>query len=92
MANKVGKPGEAALQFFKTANPKTNSSGRFNDRAEVMSTFTSNVEDLQSRILSASAKGALHCSIAIYLGLNEMRNAQNAKRALLIIYPTAEIT
>ena len=49
------------------------------------STFTSNVEDLQSRILSASAKGRTALLDAIYLGLNEMRNAQNAKRALLII-------
>jgi len=46
------------LQFFKTANPQDEFFlVSFNDRAEVMSTFTSNVEDLQSRILSASAKG-----------------------------------
>jgi len=86
MANKVGKAREAALQFFKTANPQDEFFlVSFNDRAEVMSTFTSNVEDLQSRILSASAKGRTALLDAIYLGLNEMRNAQNAKRALLII-------
>ncbi len=85
MANKVGKAREAALQFFKTANPQDEFFlVSFNDRAEVMSTFTSNVEDLQSRILSASAKGRTALLDAIYLGLNEMRNAQNAKRALLI--------
>jgi Ca-activated chloride channel homolog len=86
MANKVGKAKEAALQFFKTANPQDEFFlVSFNDRAEVMSTFTSNVEDLQSRILSASAKGRTALLDAIYLGLNEMRNARNAKRALLII-------
>src|SRR5229473_915331 len=58
MANKVGKAKEAALQFFKTANPQDEFFlVSFNDRAEVVSTFTSSVEDLQSRILSASAKG-----------------------------------
>ncbi len=52
MANKVGKAREAALQFFKTANPQDEFFlVSFNDRAEVMSTFTSNVED---RVLSAS--------------------------------------
>ena len=86
MANKVGKAKEAALQFFKTANPQDEFFlVSFNDRAEVMSTFTSNVEDLQSRILSVSAKGRTALLDAIYLGLNEMRNARNAKRALLII-------
>jgi len=86
MANKVGKAKEAALQFFKTANPQDEFFlVSFNDRAEVVSSFTSSVEDLQSRILSASAKGRTALLDAIYLGLSEMRTARNAKRALLII-------
>jgi Ca-activated chloride channel homolog len=86
MANKVGKAKEAALQFFKTANPQDEFFlVSFNDRAEVVSTFTSSVEDLQSRILSASAKGRTALLDGIYLGLSEMRSARNAKRALLII-------
>jgi len=86
MANKVGKAKEAAWQFFKTANPQDEFFlVSFNDRAEVVSTFTSSVEDLQSRILSASAKGRTALLDGIYLGLNEMRTARNAKRALLII-------
>jgi len=86
MANKVGKAKEAALQFFKTANPQDEFFlVSFNERAEIMSTFTSSVEDLQSRILSASAKGRTALLDGIYLGLSEMRPARNAKRALLII-------
>ena len=86
MANKVGKAKEAALQFFKTANPQDEFFlVSFNDRAEVTSSFTSSVEDLQSRTLSASAKGRTALLDAIYLGLSEMRTARNAKRALLII-------
>jgi Ca-activated chloride channel family protein len=86
MANKVGKAKEAALQFFKTANPQDEFFlVNFNDRAEVVSTFTSSVEDLQSRIVSASAKGRTALLDGIYLGLSEMRTARNAKRALLII-------
>jgi Ca-activated chloride channel family protein len=86
MANKVGKSKEAALQFFKTANPQDEFFlVGFNDRAELMSNFTNSVEDLQSRILSAFAKGSTALLDAIYLGLSEMRTARNAKRALLII-------
>ena len=86
MANKVGKAKEAALQFFKTANPQDEFFlVSFNDRAELVSAFTSSVEDLQSHILSASAKGRTALLDGIYLGLSEMRTARNAKRALLVI-------
>lgn len=86
MANKVGKSKEAALQFFKTANPQDEFLlVSFNERAELTSNFTSSVEDLQSSLLSLSAKGRTALLDAIYLGLSEMRSARNAKRALLII-------
>jgi len=86
MANKVVKAKEAALQFFKTANPQDEFFlVSFNERAQLISTFTSSVDDLQSRLLSASAKGRTALLDAIYLALSEMRTAQNAKRALLII-------
>src|SRR6201981_2731250 len=86
MANKLGKAKEAALQFFKTANPEDEFFlVGFNERAQLLSSFTSNVEDLQSRILPASAKGQTALLDAIYLGLAQMRGAANGKRALLII-------
>jgi Ca-activated chloride channel homolog len=86
MSNKVGKAKEAALQFFKTANPQDEFFlVSFNERAELMSTFTNSVEDLQSRLLTLSAKGRTALLDAIYLGLSEMKTARNAKRALLII-------
>src|SRR5713101_1485455 len=86
MANKLGKAKEAALQFFKTANPEDEFFlVGFNERAQLLSPFTSNVEDLQSRILPASAKGQTALLDAIYLGLSQMRSAHSGKRALLII-------
>jgi Ca-activated chloride channel homolog len=86
MANKLGKAKEAALQFFKTANPQDEFFlVGFNDRARLISPFTNNVEDLQSRMLSVPAKGKTALLDAIYLGLSEMRGAGNGKRALLII-------
>ena len=86
MSNKVGKAREAALQFFKTANPTDEFFlVSFNERAELTSSFTNSVEDLQSRMMLTAPKGRTALLDALYLGLSQMRGAHNAKRALLIL-------
>ncbi|PYU62913.1 MAG: VWA domain-containing protein [Acidobacteria bacterium] len=86
MANKVAKAREAAIQFFKTANPQDEFFlVSFNERAELTSSFTNSVEDLQSRMLLTAPKGRTALLDAIYLGLSQMRGGHNAKRALLIL-------
>jgi Ca-activated chloride channel family protein len=86
MANKVDKAREAALEFFKTANPQDEFFlVSFNERAELTSAFTNSVEDLQSRMMLTAPKGRTALLDAIYLGLSQMRGAHNAKRALLIL-------
>jgi Ca-activated chloride channel family protein len=86
MANKVDKAREAAVQFFKTANPSDEFFlVSFNERAELTSAFTNSVEDLQSRMAMTAPKGRTALLDAIYLGLSQMRGAHNAKRALLIL-------
>ncbi len=86
MANKVAKAREAAVQFFKTANPQDEFFlVSFNERAELTSSFTNSVEDLQSRLMLTAPKGRTALLDAIYLGLSQMRGAHNAKRALLIL-------
>ena len=86
MSNKVGKAREAAVQFFKTANPQDEFFlVSFNERAELTSSFTNSVEDLQSSLMLTSAKGRTALLDAIYLGLSQMRGAHNGKRALLIL-------
>jgi len=86
MANKIGKAKQAALQFLKTANPQDEFFlVGFNDSAQLLSSFSPNVDDLQSRMLLASAKGKTALMDAIYLGVSQMRAANNGKRALLII-------
>jgi Ca-activated chloride channel family protein len=86
MSNKIGKARDAAIQFFKTANPADEFFlVSFNERAELTSTFTNSVEDLQNRMLTTSPKGRTALLDAIYLGLSQMRGAHNAKRALLIL-------
>jgi Ca-activated chloride channel family protein len=86
MANKIRKAREAALQFFKTANPQDEFFlVSFNDRAELTSGFTNSIEDLQGRMMLTAPKGSTALLDAIYLGLSQMRGANNAKHALLII-------
>jgi Ca-activated chloride channel homolog len=86
MADKIGKAKQAALQFLKTANPQDEFFlVGFNDRAQLLSSFDHNVEELQSRMLLASAKGKTALIDAIYLGISQMHAANNGKRALLII-------
>jgi len=86
MANKVAKAREAAVQFFKTANPQDEFFlVSFNERAELTSSFTNSIEDLQSRLMLTAPRGRTALLDAIYLGLSQMRGAHNAKRALLIL-------
>jgi Ca-activated chloride channel homolog len=69
MLNKAGKAKEAAIEFFKTANPQDEFPLiGFNEHAELISPFTNSIEDLQSRILSASSKGRTALLDAILLG------------------------
>jgi len=91
MSNKVDKARQAALQFFRTANPQDEFLlVGFNDRAQLISHFTSSVEELQTRLMYTGAKGRTALLDAIYLGLAQMRGARNAKKALLIISDGAD--
>jgi Ca-activated chloride channel homolog len=86
MGNKLAKARAAAVEFLKTANLEDEFFlVSFNDRAELTKPFTNSVEDLESRLAFTSSKGQTALLDAIYLGLSEMRNARNAKRALLIL-------
>jgi len=86
MGNKIGKAKQAAFQFFITANPQDEFFlVGFSEHAELLSPFTSNIEYLDGRLLSASPKGRTALLDAVFLGLSQMRAAQNGKRALLII-------
>ena len=86
MSDKIERSRQAAVQFFHTANPKDEFLLiNFNDRAQLTSPFTASVEDLQNRLMYASAKGQTALLDGIYLGLSEMKGAHNTKKALLVI-------
>jgi len=86
MADKLGRAKEATLQFLKAANPQDEFFLiGFNDRVQLLNRFTDDVETLQARMLTISAKGATALLDAIYLGLTQMKDAHYSRRALLII-------
>src|ERR1700723_704776 len=86
MTDKIDKSRLAAVQFFRTANPQDEFFlVDFNDRAELVSSFTASVEELQNRLMFTAAKGETALFDGIYLGLSQMKGAHNTKKALLII-------
>ncbi|MBZ5566397.1 MAG: VWA domain-containing protein [Acidobacteriia bacterium] len=86
MRNKIEKAREAVVEFFRTANPQDEFFMiAFSEKPELLSDFTSSVEDIQGRLITTIPKGRTALLDAIYLGLNKMRHAHQQKKALLII-------
>ena len=86
MDNKMGKSREAVAQFFKTANPEDEFFlVRFNDRPELVDDFTTDLADIQNRLVFTEAKGRTSLLDAVYMSLHKMKKARNARKALLII-------
>jgi Ca-activated chloride channel homolog len=86
MTDKIDKSRQAAVQFFRTANPQDEFFlVNFNDRAQLISPFTASVDDLQDRLMYTAAHGLTALYDGVYLGLSQMRGAHNTKKALLIL-------
>src|ERR1051325_9999535 len=86
MGRKLEKSRLAVTQFFKTANPDDEFFlVQFNDSAEMIQSFTRNLEEIQNRLTFTQSKGRTALLDAIYLSLNEMKHAKNPRKALLII-------
>jgi len=86
MGQKLAKSRQAVAQFFKTANPQDEFFlVQFNDRPELVSPFTHNLEEIQNRLTFTQAKGRTALLDAIYLGLSQMKLGRHSKKALLIL-------
>lgn len=86
MGHKMNKAREAVSQFFKTANPEDEFFlVQFNDRPEMITDFTRSSEEIQNRLTFTQSKGRTALLDAIYLALNEMKEAKNSQKALLVI-------
>jgi len=86
MSNKIEKSKQAVIEFFKTANPDDEFFLiAFSDKPELLVDFTSSIEDIQSQLVFANAKGRTALLDAIYMGIKKMKSAHHEKKALLII-------
>jgi Ca-activated chloride channel family protein len=86
MAGKLAKAREAVREFLKSANPEDEFSlVTFGSTAAVAVPFTGNAGDISARLLFVDSRGRTALLDAISLGLRYMKNARNARRALLVI-------
>ncbi|MEX2263263.1 MAG: VWA domain-containing protein [Bryobacteraceae bacterium] len=86
MGNKLNKSRQAVAQFFRTANPEDEAFlVVFNDRPELVSGFTTSLEEIQNQLTFTQAKGKTALLDGVYLALNTMTKARNPRKALLII-------
>lgn len=86
MGDKLKKSREAVAQLLKTANPKDEFFlVEFNGHAELVVGLTKRSEEIQNRLAFTQSKGQTALLDAIILSMNEMRKAQNPRKALVII-------
>jgi VWFA-related protein len=86
MGPKLQKSRQAAVQFFKTANPEDEFFLiEFNDRPDLVVPFTADTEDIQNRLEFAQSKGKTALLDGVYMAMNQMKKARNPRKAILII-------
>lgn len=86
MSDKIARSRQALNQFLHTANPQDEFFLiEFADQPQLVGGFTSDVEQMQERIVMAQPHGRTALLDAIYLGLAEMQQARYRRKAILII-------
>jgi Ca-activated chloride channel family protein len=75
----------AVAEFMKASNPEDEFFLiAFADKPRLVSDFTNRPEDIAATLLSESSRGRTALWDAVYLGLNKMTQAKNAKRVLMM--------
>jgi VWFA-related protein len=77
---------QAAVQFLKTMNPEDEVClVAFSDHARLVSGFTHDVADVQSKLMSLEPGGLTALLDAVQLTLGEMKKAKNPRKTILVI-------
>ena len=83
MGSKLEK---SVAEFFKTANPEDEAFlVEFNDRPELVTPFTHNLEEIQNRLTFTQSKGRTALLDGVLLALRTMKKAHNPRKALVVI-------
>lgn len=86
MGDKLRTSRQAVVQFLKTMNPQDEAFlVEFSDRAELAIGFSSRMEVIESKLMSARPGGLTAMLDAGELALHEMEKAKNPRKAVLII-------
>jgi len=76
----------AVLAFLQGFNPEDETFlMAVSSRPESLVNFTSDAADLQNRLITTRAEGSTALVDTVYLALNRMRSARNARKALFIV-------
>src|SRR5437764_2770156 len=86
MSSKLERASQAAMEFFKTANPQDEFCLiEFSDSVREVANFTDSVDDIHDKLTYTVPKGRTALLDAIYMGIAAMRHAKYSRKALLII-------
>jgi Ca-activated chloride channel family protein len=86
MSSKMDRAKDAVVEFFRTANPQDEFFMiMFSDEPEVVSDFTSSVDEIRDKLVFTVPRKRTALLDAIYMGISKMRQAKYPKKALLII-------
>lgn len=86
MGSKLGTSRKAAIEFLKTLNATDEAFlVEFSDRAQLAVPFTHDTASIEKEIGAARSGGLTALLDGVHIGLQEMKNAHNPRKALLII-------
>jgi Ca-activated chloride channel homolog len=86
MGDKLRRSRQAAAQFFRTSNPEDEFFlVEFNDRPQLSTPLTANMEEIQNRLTFSQSRGRTALLDAIYMAIHEMKKSRKPRKALLII-------
>ncbi len=86
MSSKFNRSRQSIKAFLKTANPQDEFFVvGFNDRPELIADFTSNIDDIDARVSMEKPGKRTALLDAIYYGVNKMKEAKYARKALLVV-------
>jgi Ca-activated chloride channel family protein len=86
MASKIDRAREAVLKLLEASNPQDEFFLiTFADTPHLVRDFTQQIGDMQERLLFARPRGETALLDALYLGLDKMKDAKYARKALLLI-------
>lgn len=86
MQSKFVRARKALSEFLHTCNPQDEFFViGFNDRPAILVDYTSDVEDVEARMVMLKPENRTALVDAMYLGVNKLRDAKYTRKALLVV-------